>query len=179
MSRNATVEQPFADGDYTFRLGFKELILLQEARDCGPLELLGRLNAVQWRVEDIAETIRIGLIGGGVEPRKALKLVRDYVQDRPPMESLALAIIVLSHAVAGAPDEPLGESSTLSPKAPTTATASNSTISPTEKSDGASSTGSVPPWDSDQSKSTDGPGSSSGPPLPDGSAPIDLATVTN
>lgn len=108
MSRDASIGPiPWADGDYTFRLGWGELSLLQEATDCGPLYLLERLASKHWRVGDISNTIRLGLIGGGTEPTKALALVKSYVESRPPMETAQLAYIILGAGVQGAPDEPI------------------------------------------------------------------------
>lgn len=105
MSRDASVELDFADGTYTFRLAWGELIKLQEARDCGPWVVLDRLVSGRWYVEDISEVIRLGLIGGGKRPDQALKLVRDYVQDRHPVETLVIAQRVLGVSLVGVEDE--------------------------------------------------------------------------
>ena len=109
MSRDAAVTLAWADGDYTFRLAWGELIQLQEACDAGPFVILQRLTNMQWRMNDIRETIRLGLIGGGTEPGKALSLVRDYVEARPPMENVMFARGILGIALQGAPDEQPGE----------------------------------------------------------------------
>lgn len=110
MSRDASVTLPFADGDKTFRLAWGELIKLQEACDAGPYVVYRRLMMGQWKIEDISHTIRLGLIGGGLTPDKALGFVRDYVECRPPLESLALAQGILGVALQGVPDEAPGES---------------------------------------------------------------------
>lgn len=109
MGRNAEISLPWADGDYTFRLGWKELIALQEACDAGPWEILNRLSNGKWRVQEISHTIRLGLIGGGTEPSRALELIRTYVEERPPAESLVFARGILGVAIQGAPDEKPGE----------------------------------------------------------------------
>jgi hypothetical protein len=109
MSRDASIELDWADGRHTFRLAWGELIKLQEACDAGPMVVLHRLTGSAWRLEDISATIRLGLIGGGATPEAALKLVRDYVEARPPLENLMLAQGILSVAVVGPPDEPPGE----------------------------------------------------------------------
>lgn len=105
MSRNGDSTLDFADDTYTFRLAWKQLIELQEKRDAGPIEILSRLQSGLWLVQDISEVIRIGLIGGGMEPKKALKLVRDYVEDRPPMENLATATLILIFALKGSDED--------------------------------------------------------------------------
>lgn len=97
---------PWADGDYTFRLGNAELMLLQDATDCGPYFLLDKLGGKHWRVQEISHIIRLGLIGGGTEPAVALKLVRSYVEARPPLENVQFAYAILAAGVMGAPDEP-------------------------------------------------------------------------
>jgi len=107
--RDARIEQPFADGEYSFRLGWGEIVELQEKVDCGPFALLDRINSGQWLVGDLSETIRLGLIGGGLKPTDAKKLVDRYVTDRPPLENLELARAVLLAGLVGAPDEAPGE----------------------------------------------------------------------
>lgn len=120
MARDASVTLTWADGDYTFRLGWAELEKLQEATDAGPWVVLDRLVTRQCRVGDISHTIRCGLIGGGVEPAKAVTLVREYVEKRPPGESLLHAQAILSVALHGAPDEgELGEAEAASETAET------------------------------------------------------------
>lgn len=109
MSRDGSITFPWADGDYTFRLGWGELETLQEAVDAGPWTVLDRLATRQCRVGDISHVIRLGLIGGGHEPVAALNLVRDYVEKRPPAENLLHAYSILAVAVQGKPEEPVGE----------------------------------------------------------------------
>lgn len=110
MGRDAAIDLDFGDGTYRFRLGQGELAELQEKCDAGPGWVLGRLMHQTaenggWRVEDIPNIIRLGLIGGGLKPTDALKLTRTYVEARPPMENLILAQLVLSAGLMGAPDD--------------------------------------------------------------------------
>jgi len=107
--RDASITLPWADGDHIFRLAWGELELLQETCDAGPYVILDRLTNGTWRMQDISATIRLALIGGGLEPAKALTLVRQYVETRPPVENLQLAQAVLSAGCVGAPDEELGK----------------------------------------------------------------------
>lgn len=109
MSRDASIELDWADGKYTFRLAWGELSKVQEACDSGPYVVLQRLYDNSWRMNDIREVIRWGLIGGGMEPVKALKLVRDYVEERPPLESVLYAQAILSAGLQGAPEEEVGK----------------------------------------------------------------------
>ena len=126
MPRDAAIEHDFADGTYRFRLGYGELSELQDKADAGPGWVLGRLMVPTaenrgWRVQDISDVIRLGLIGGGMKPVEALNLVRTYVNARPPMENLMLAQAILSAALVGAPDETQKKSR---PKQKASATAS-------------------------------------------------------
>jgi len=128
MTRRAEITLDWADGTYVFRLAWGQLVELQEQCDAGPYIILQRLMAGAWRVQDISQVIRLGLIGGGSTPEKALQLTRDYVEGRPPFETLAIAQGVLGVALQGAPDgEPPGE-------ADGGATTGVSTTSPTESS---------------------------------------------
>lgn len=104
MSRNASIILEWADGEYPFRLPLGQLRELQENTDCGPLFLFNRIIAGQWRIDDLRETIRLGLIGGGMEPAKAHTLVKRYVDDRPFTESIKPAQAILGAALIGAPD---------------------------------------------------------------------------
>jgi hypothetical protein len=126
MSRDASIELDFADGTFTFRLAWGELAKVQEACDAGPYVVLQRLMTGEWRLSDISEVIRQGLIGGGFTPVEATKKVRAYVEARPPTENLSLAQAVLTVGLMGAPEERLGEAEAASQAG------SGLTISPTE-----------------------------------------------
>lgn len=94
MSRHAAIEQTFGDGDYTFRLGLSEIEELERKRDCSIYEIVDRLRTRTCRLLDISETLRIGLIGGGMKPTEALSLVRRYVDERPVDENRDIAYAV-------------------------------------------------------------------------------------
>lgn len=126
MSRDGSITLPWADADYVFCLRWGELSQLQEKCDAGPYVVLQRLQHHLWRVEDISNVIRLGLIGGDMKPADALKLVRAYVEARPPLENVTVAVAILSAALAGAPEEGMGED------AAPDLTENSSTISPTE-----------------------------------------------
>lgn len=99
---NGQVTLDWADGSYPFNVAkFEQALELEEKCDAGLQELLERMTARRWRVTDIRETVRIGLIGGGLEPTAALKLVRRYVEGRPWAESVPIARTVLLAAIVG------------------------------------------------------------------------------
>ncbi len=127
MSRNAAVRLDWADGEYAFRLGLGEIEELQEKCDCGPYVILQALAGGTWRIAMIRETLRLGLVGGGMAAPAALKLIRRYVDDKPWAHNVAHATAVLQAAVLGAPD---GEQ----PGKAGAARAGVESISPTESS---------------------------------------------
>ena len=108
MSRDASTIQPLGPEDRFFRLGWGELAILQEECDAGPYVVLDRLLSGRWRIQDISSVVRLGLVGGGRSNEEALKLVRTYVEVRPPVEHLFIAQKILSAAVAGSAEEIVG-----------------------------------------------------------------------
>lgn len=104
MARDGSIMMTWGDGEYRFRLMIGQLRELQEKVDCGPYFLLNRIIKGEWLVDDLRETIRLGLIGAGQEPAKATVLVQRYVDARPIRESIAPARTILMAAIIGAPD---------------------------------------------------------------------------
>ncbi|MFN3549616.1 MAG: gene transfer agent family protein [Mesorhizobium sp.] len=111
MSRDGSITADFGTGGHRFRLAWGEIVQLQDERDAGPYEIMDRLISGRWRVQDIACIIRLGLVGGGMRPPEAIRLVREYVEARPPMENHDLALRVLGAALVGAPEEDVGKKS--------------------------------------------------------------------
>jgi hypothetical protein len=131
VSRTAKVTADFGGEEHDFCLRWGELIELQEKCDVGPGVVLMRIVANQWRMEDIPAVIRLGLIGGGMEPATASRLVRRNIEERPQdiggENGLGiLAVKILSAALHGVPDEPPGKAGEIR---------NGSTISPTARSD--------------------------------------------
>jgi hypothetical protein len=105
-NRNGRIELEFADGTYGFRLAIGELEELQEKTDCGPYTLLRRLLANDWKIDDVRQTIRLGLIGSGLDAIKAKRLVERYVDQRSEwLNNAMLAQAIVSAALVGAPEE--------------------------------------------------------------------------
>lgn len=108
--RDGSIELDFGNGRHEFRVGWRELIALQERLKVGPSVLFERLVSDQFRSREVAEVIRIGLIGGGMAKRKAATLVRRHVEDRPLSASVHIAAAVLFAGLEGDPEEnKLGE----------------------------------------------------------------------
>lgn len=109
MSRDGSCEVPFNGKKTFFRLAWRELMKIQEACDAGPYVVLDRLLTGRWKLQDISEVIKWGLIGAGVDTQTALDLVASEVEKRPPLESLVVAQRVLGAGVVGTPEEEVGK----------------------------------------------------------------------
>lgn len=131
MSRSGEIVRPWGGADRTFRLGIGEWRKIQETCDAGPGEIAARLSAWtalrqanpkasfldllagggagRWRVDDVREPLYHGLIGGGLTPTEAGRIVRDLHDSRPLMENLDLALAVVLASLVGAGDETVGE----------------------------------------------------------------------
>ena len=99
-------------GEHTFALRLGELRALQGACDAGPEQILNRMIAGAWRVDDIIETIRLGLIGGGMRDKDARDLVRRVTEGeerRGLMAYRQVALQIIMASIAADPDDPLGE----------------------------------------------------------------------
>ena len=99
------ITRPFADGDYGFDLAWPQLIELEAALGSGLLSVLETMvNHRTGRAYTNREVIRLALIGGGAEPKKALTLVQSYVEARPVMENFDLVAEILEAALFGSPE---------------------------------------------------------------------------
>lgn len=114
MSRAAEVELDFADGERLFRLPIGRWRAVQERCDAGPMALLRRYTDGTWRVDDLREVIRQGLIGGGMVVAEADQLLRHHFDDLPLAQFVTLAQAIVIASVVGVPDEsaPPGETKT-------------------------------------------------------------------
>lgn len=126
MTPTTALELHFADGVYLFDLKLPQLAELQEKRGVGIFKLYGRVLQGRYLVgddvlglphegeayaEDMIETIRLGLIGGGrglvdnveipVSALTAKKLVERYCHDAPLREVWATAAAILTARVEG------------------------------------------------------------------------------
>lgn len=83
MNTSAEVLLKWADGEYTFRLRIKEIDELQRICGAGVGDIAMRVVHGRPYYRDMYDTIRLGLIGGGLAPVKAKELVDMYVDGRP------------------------------------------------------------------------------------------------
>lgn len=95
-------------GEHEFDLRIEHLRALQDRCDAGPPVIADRLGTRQWRVEDVTETIRLGLESAGLDKRAARRLVELHVE--PNLEQCAgYARLIIAAALIGDPDDPVGE----------------------------------------------------------------------
>jgi hypothetical protein len=112
VSAPATRSIIWAHGEDQFCLSKVGLILdLEEKCKAGLMSIMTRITNSQWGLNDIRETIRLGLIGGGMAPDKAMSAVRNHVDDNPKglAQSVMVAYAILEAVLVGVPDDPVGK----------------------------------------------------------------------
>lgn len=122
----------WADGTYLFCLKLAQIEELQTHCDAGPMVIADRLQHGRWQTQDVYQTLRLGLIGGGMAPVDALRLVTLYgPPTRPIAESVLPALSVLNAVLFGKRDEPVGKSRARGKRAGSRALRTASSISVT------------------------------------------------
>lgn len=121
---SSLVERDFGGETRRFRLRLRELEIMQERCDAGPMEILERLARHKWRVQDIRQPILLGLEGGGMGASEALRLVRRYVDDAGPANFVELAYAIVDAAI-WLPKEVAEAAGKAEAEAETTATAAS------------------------------------------------------
>jgi hypothetical protein len=121
---HGTINLPFGNGTYDFNAAkHKQLFelqdkcgLLAQGADgeqiripCGPAEIFDRLRSNRWREADVAEPIRLGLIGGGLPIGDVGKLMAEFVHDHPLGTLAPLAARIMFAAVYGVQGDDLGK----------------------------------------------------------------------
>lgn len=103
------VSLTWAGGEHDFLLTIGLLRALQDRCDAGPEWVLNRLRTGQWRVDDVIETIRLGLEGGGMTKDAARKLTNRYVEEQPIALSVMTAQLVIAASIYDRGDDQVGE----------------------------------------------------------------------
>lgn len=78
MNHQAEVVTDFGGEEYLFRLTVKQIIELEEKCGAAFAVIHARLWQGLYTANDVVETIRLGLIGGGMDPVKAKQIVERY-----------------------------------------------------------------------------------------------------
>jgi len=111
MSANGSVSLVWAGGEDVFCLSKVGLILdLEDKCKAGIGIIAGRLESGAYGLNDVRETIRLGLIGGGATPERAMASVRNHVDGNPLSHSVLVAYAVVRAVLFGTPaDDPVGK----------------------------------------------------------------------
>lgn len=161
---NGKVTLSWGDGEHDFNLArIGQLLELEDKCGAGVMEVFTRLQGNRWRLNDVRETVRLGLIGGGQKPEAALVLVKRYVDERPLSENVLVATAILMAAIVGVPGDDVG-------KPPADRTATEEAGQATAVSSAPPSTASPPPSAGHPDKPTSSPSGS----LP----PVSTATTS-
>jgi len=103
--RSAKITRFVHEDDHELCLRIGELIELSEVRESGPPAILSRLQNGAWFVQDITETVRLALIGGGMHPTEAKALVKRAIKEAYLHDYLAIALECLFAALVGVPED--------------------------------------------------------------------------
>jgi hypothetical protein len=95
-------------GEHVFALNIGELRALQDSCNAGPEQILHRITLGEWRIDDLFETLRLGLIGAGTMASGESRDFMTHLFDRHPLIRFrAPAHQVLAAALIGdLEDEP-------------------------------------------------------------------------
>lgn len=127
MSRSGEIVLDFGGEERTFRLGIGQIKKLQDACDAGPLGIAGRCQLSLYVIycqaagdypalsrldlrnvsekPEVREVILQGLLGANVPGPEALRLVKDWVEERPLEETLMIAAKICGASTIGPEDE--------------------------------------------------------------------------
>lgn len=96
-------------GEHEFALKLGQLRKLQESCNAGPEEVLNRLRFGTWKVDDVIEPIRLGLIGTGVPVSEAGPKVTALVDQHPLAQFKMTALAIMADALFAPADDAVGE----------------------------------------------------------------------
>ncbi|AGT08350.1 gene transfer agent family protein [Paracoccus aminophilus] len=100
----------WAGGEHPFLHRIGELLALEKSCDSTTGEIYERLGsslvgALRWGVRDVSETIRLGLIGGGMDPGKARELTLGAISSFGLMALAPTALAALYGSLRGDDEE--------------------------------------------------------------------------
>lgn len=89
VSQHGAVILAWGDGEHRFRLDLSGIEDIEAKCDRSIFDIARRASTAvrEIRAREMREVLRCGLIGGGMEPVKALQLVKRYLDERPLDES--------------------------------------------------------------------------------------------
>lgn len=95
----------FGDGEYTFTLTDPMLVELEKLTGLGVGALYFQMLTLAYPAEYLREIIRLGLIGGGLNPEQAKRLCDAYAVNRPLAETVGLAFEIMAARWGAKADE--------------------------------------------------------------------------
>ncbi|WP_309086466.1 gene transfer agent family protein [Chelativorans sp.] len=134
MRQHGAIELAWNGGEHTFRLGLAEIEELE--REC-EMSVFLLYSAVSDKVpfahlKHYSAVIRLGLVGGGMAPVEARAEVRRNVDERPLVESVVLAQVILRAALERVHSKEM-ETAPGEAEAPKSEDPSGSTSAPSEQ----------------------------------------------
>lgn len=112
-TRKAEIALEWADGEYLFALKAKQIEELQAVCKAGFGTIYKRVMDGNWYYEDIHNTIRLGLIGGGMGAVEAKRITTMYTEGVPllhgPNSPLLVAQSIMGASIMGISTLPPGE----------------------------------------------------------------------
>lgn len=90
-----TLRTFFGDAEHDFALTAPLIAELEAVTGIGIGGLARRLEAREFKLDDITHTIRLALVGGGTDPETAARLVANYVPARPLIAAHLLAVEIM------------------------------------------------------------------------------------
>jgi hypothetical protein len=110
---NGDISLIWGDGEHKFNIAkIGQVLELEEKCGAGIATILNRLRTGTFYVNDFRETLRLGLIGGGMAPPVAMRMIRRYLDERPWQESVLPAMHVIAAAMVGVPGDEVGKKPT-------------------------------------------------------------------
>lgn len=102
---SSTTHRAFlGDRERAFTLTPALIAELERSTGAGIGGLARRIPALDYKLHEITEIIRLGLIGGGEHPKAAEALVSTYVVGRPVSETWNVALGIITATMFGEPD---------------------------------------------------------------------------
>lgn len=104
----AEVTMEWPGGEHTFRLTVPMVLELERIGNAPFGVIFNRVQRGEYAIEDVQQVVRLGLIGGGMAPADASRLMRTWgYPARPLTELWQVARVVLHAAMFGFEAAPL------------------------------------------------------------------------
>lgn len=91
----------FLDAERDFALNRTELQELQRKLGTGIGAIFQRVGRFDFYVEDLTETLRLALIGGGTDAQEAAELVDAFIAIEPLEKAMTIAVDILQRCMIG------------------------------------------------------------------------------